>query len=323
MADFPVSGSNSYIQYGWETSYGSVSASINKAFGHNQKLTIRRNMNTRPVYGLGDLDATKTYSGLFEGGLTVEFDLASTYFMKAVMGTVSDGGTGPFTHTYSDSTGFVPTSFSLENGINLDTDTVWKFLGCVVDRCIIEGRVGETVKVTLELKYASETWASSGIDTSPATDSEDIMVFSEGSLQIPSGTTLARVQSFRLELVRNAELIWGLGSRIASKSVWKTREWNWTMDVTYENEDMIQDLYGQTSGPLTATNPAGEASLVLTFTNGGATTALRSLVMTLTNSYITSDNMGQNVENLLTAEYTGFSLDYTSIIGTDNTSTTP
>lgn len=295
---------------------------MDKAFGHNQRITVKRNMNTQRIYGLGNIDSTGVFSGIFEGGITIEFDMASTYFMKLVMGEGNNGGGAPYTHTYTDLAGYAVVSFSLENGINLDTDSVFTYLGCVVDRCTIEGRVGEAVHVTLDCKYANETWVSTGLDSTPATDAEDVLVFSEGALEIPDATTIARVQSFRLEIVRNAELIWGLGSRIASRAVWKTREWNWTLSCTYENEDLVQDMYGQTTGPLTATVPAGEASLQLTFSNGAAAAALRSLVITLTTSYITSDNFPQNVGDLLVNEYTGFSADVTSVVGTDNSSIT-
>ena len=36
-------GTNAYIQYGWEAvAYGTEAATINKAFGHNQKITVNR-----------------------------------------------------------------------------------------------------------------------------------------------------------------------------------------------------------------------------------------------------------------------------------------
>jgi len=327
MADFPVTGAASYIQYDFEgaTTYGTLATGTFKAFGHGQSITVDRSMNLRRIYGIGDPDASKVVAGLFEGRLRVDFILASTYFMKAVIGKVADtdNATYGYDHTYSDNTGHTATSISVENGVNLDTDSLFKYLGCIVERCTIRGAVGEPVAVSLDLPYAEETKATSGLDATPAVDAEEPMVFSEGSLDLPSGTTLARVQSFELEIVRNPKLIAGLGDRCPSKAVWQARQWNFRMSISYENANLIEDLYGQATGPLTATNPAGEASLVLTFSNAGATTARRSLTITLTTTFITSDTLPQRIEEHLVHDVTGFCLDYTSIVGIDNTAATP
>ena len=328
MADAPVSGALSYIVVGLESTYGSVSGALAAdkmiAFGHNQKITVDRNMNTNPVYGLGSPHPSKVVSGVYEGRLTITFNLASTYFMELVMGNCSDGGAAPKTHTYADNTGYAVTSFTTANGINLDTDSVYAYLGCVVDSCEMTFRVGEPVGVTLNVLYANETKATTGIDATPAVDAELPMVFSEGSVQLPSGTTLARVQSLTLRIIKNAELVRGLGSRVATAAVWKTTRFEFDMEISYENADLVADMYGQATGPLTATMPAGEASLVLTCTNSGAGSATRSLVFTLSTTYITSDSLPQSVEDHMVQTVRGFSINApTSIIGSDNTATSP
>ncbi len=222
MADFSITGSSAYIQYGKEGTYGSLAAATTTAFGHNQKITVDRNMNTTPVFGLGSPYATKSVSGKFEGKLTVNFDLASTYFLEIVMGACNDAGAGPYTHTYTDNAGYTVSSFSVENGLDLDQDNLFKYLGCVVDTCELTCRIGEAVKVVLNAFYANETKATTGLDATPAADAEDILMFSEGSLQLPSGTTLARVQGITLRIVKNAEVVYGIGSRAGTKAVWKT-----------------------------------------------------------------------------------------------------
>lgn len=327
MADFPVTGAAAYIQYDFEAAatYGTLAIGTFKAFGHGQSISVDRTMNMRRIYGLGDVDAKDTVAGLFEGRLRIDFLLASTYFLKAVMGAVADTDnlTYGYDHTYSDNTGHTVTSISVENGIDLDTDSLFKYLGCVVERCVIRGAVGEPVTVSLDLVYAEETKATIGLDATPAADAEEPMVFSEGSVDLPSGTTLARVQSFELEIVRNPRLIAGLGDRCPSKAVWQERQWNFRMDISYENANLIEDMYGQATGPLTATNPAGEASLVLTFSNAGATTARRSLIFTMARTHIVSDTLPQRIEEHLVQSVSGWCEDYTSIVGIDNTAATP
>lgn len=330
MANFPVSGSASAITVGLETTYGSVSGAVAGdtmiAFGHNQKINVERNMNTRGVWGLGSPYASKAYSGLFEGRLTIDFTLASTYFMELVMGkcTDADDATYGYSHTYADNTGYTVTSCSIENGVNLDTDSVFVYLGCVVDSCELRARIGESVDITLNMLYAEETKATSGLDTSPDTDTEEPLVFSEGSLDIPDGTTLARVQSFTLRFIKNAQLIAGLGDRCPSKAVWRNMAFEFDLEISYENADLIEDMYGQATGPLTATNPAGEATLTLMISNAGSGTARRHLEIKLTNTFITSDSLPQNIEEHMVHRVRGFCLNApTSIIGMDNTATSP
>ena len=327
MADIPVTGSASYIQYDFETTFKTLAPGTYKAFGHNQRITVDRNANITRVWGLGSPEASKVVAGRFEGRLNITFDLASTYFLKAVMGKVADGGATPYTHTYTYNTGYTVTSISVENGITLgegaDGDSLFKYLGCLVDSCEMAATIGDAAKVILNCLYATETKATSGIDATPAVDAEDILIFSEGSLDIPSGSTLARVQRFTLRIVRNAELVWGLGNRTATKGIWKVTEFNFELDLSYENADLIEDAYGQATGPLTTTIPAGEASLVLTFTNGGAGALQRSLVITLTTTFVNTDSLPQDPGAHMVLGVTGFSLGETSIIGSDNTAATP
>jgi hypothetical protein len=294
------------------------------AFGHDQKITVDRNMNNTPVFGLGNPYASSAYAGLFEGKLTISFMLASTYFMELVMGTCADNGTAPTTHTYADNTGYVATSFTVANGMNLDTDSVYAYLGCVVDSGEISARVGEAVNVTLNCPYAEETLASTGIDATPAVDAETPLVFSEASIQYPSGTTLARVQSFTMRFNKNAELVWGLGDRCASKAIWKQMAVEFDMEISYENSSLVQDIYGQSTGPLTATNPAGHLTLIVTLTNSGSTSATRSLVITMGVTHIASDSLPENVGEHMVQTVHGFCLNApTSIVGSDATTPSP
>lgn len=285
-------------------------------------------MGYRRIWGLGAPDAVKTVAGAFEGRVTVDFSLASSYWLKSVMGEVGSVGTDPTTHTYVDTDGdptakYKVASLSIENGVDLDTDSVSKYLGCTFDRGTIRGSVNEPVAVSLDYTYADETLASIGIDATPAVDTEDVLVFSHGSVQLPSGTTLARVESFELEIVRNARLHRSIGDRVATAASWLAREWNFRMSLTYENSSLLQDFFGAADAPLNTGQPAGEASLVLTFTNGGAGDVERSLTITLTTTFVTAISRPQRVGEVLMQEVSGWSLGATSIIAVDSTAAVP
>jgi hypothetical protein len=263
---------------------------------------------------------------LFEGKLTINFDMASTYFWEIIMGACSDTDdpTYGYAHTYADNTGYAVSSFSVEDGSDLDEDVVMKYLGCVVDSAELTFRVGETTPVTLNCLYATETKANSGLDATPATDAEELLIFSEGSIQLPSGTTLARVQGGTLRVIKNAQLVWGLGSRVASKAIWKTMIFETDIDMAFENDTLLETFYGQATGPLTGTNPAGAASLIFTWSNAGATTARRSLTITLSTTQIVSYSVPKKIGEMTVLSVKCFSIGApTSIIGIDNTATNP
>ena len=296
------------------------------ALGHNQSVTPNENMNETPVYGLGSPYASKAYAGLFEGRLTINFDLASTYFLELVMGgcTDTDDPTYGYAHTYVDNAGYATTSFSLEDGSDLDQDVVDKYLGCVIDSCEMIMRVGETTPVTLNCLFANTLKANTGLDTTPASDAEELLIFSLGSVQLPSGTTLASVQSMTLRMLKNAQLVWGLGSRVATKAIWKQMIFEWDLEMAFENDDLIETMYGQATGPLTGTNPTGAASLILTWSNAAATTARRSLTVTLSTSQIVSIDIPKKIGELTVQRIRGFSIGApTSIVGIDNTTLNP
>jgi hypothetical protein len=252
--------------------------------------------------------------------------MASTYFWEIIMGNCTDAndGTYGYSHTYVDNTGYAVSSFSVEDGSDLDEDVVIKYLGCVIDNAEMTFKVGETTPVTLNCLYATETKANTGIDTTPAADAEELLIFSEGSIQLPSGTTLARVQGGSLRTLKNAQLVWGLGSRIASKAIWKTMIFETDIDLAFENDALLETFYGQATGPLTATNPAGAASLIFTWSNAAAGDLRRSLTITLSTTQIVSYSVPKKIGEMTVLSVKCFSIGApTSIIGIDNTTVNP
>jgi len=324
--DIPVTGAMSYIQYGWESTYGSASGTIDKAFGHDVKITnIERDHGSIPIYALGSNDPSKAAAGKFAGSISVEFVMASTYFMRAVLGLETIGGAGPYTHTYAYNTGNVVTSITIEHGIDLDTDNVYKYLGCVLRTCEIVCSINEPIKVRLIFDYANESLAAVGYDASPATDSEEPFSYSQASLEIPNGTVINRVQSFTLTINRNPTITYSLDDRRGQKAVWGETRWEWRMTVAEENDDLIADAYGQATGPLQKTLPSGEASLELTIQNSDTSPATdeRKLVFLMSTTHIGSDTMSVEVGSVIFHDFSGYCLGKTSIIGTDNTTPTP
>ena len=317
MAQNVTGGWGSYANYGYETTYGTATTGP-REFGYGTTVSIGRKNNLEQVYGLGARNAVIGVAKKFEGTASVEFDMSNGSFFRSVLGTVTDGGAAPFTHTYTEAN-TLP-SFILLTGSELGTtDEVVALLGCVVKTCNISAAVDELAKVKLELAYANETLATTGIgsQTAPHADSFPF-TFANGTLSV-GGSTVAYCQSVELNIDNGTELIWGLGSRLATTPVAKKRAYGFKMNVVYSDPSLfLQKVYGATTGPLAASTPASMA-LVLTFTNGGAGGAQRSIVLTFANLYLDTEDIKKDVAEVLKEDLAGFALSCTNVVWSNNT----
>ena len=161
--------------------------------------------------------------------------------------------------------------------------------------------LNELVKVSLELPYANET--KDATYGTPIYDTlADPMSFQYGSLQLPIGSTIARVQSVELSITRNVELVRGLGSRFATKAPAKNAEYSAKVNLTFENKDMLEAFYGAADAP--AATVAEMATLELKFDNGGATTASRILDLKFAGVQIDEHSLPQDVTEIAKQDLT-------------------
>lgn len=317
MASIPT-GANAYIQYGWETTYGSASSNIDKQFGVGTKITsISRRNNLARVLGLGSRDAQKLLEQKYEGSLEVEFLLASSYFFKGVLGDVTDGGTGPYTHTYTCSN-TIP-SITTEIGIDMDTNSVFKLLGGKMKTATITFNAGEPVNVKLSIPYANETMGTT-LSSSIATEVEEPFTFAQASFEFPDGTVIDDIQNLTLTIENSSDLIIGLGSRFASKAIDLERKATITLNVPFEKaSDFLTALYGNSTGP--SNSVAEIASAQITLSNNLTGTSLRKIEFNLADLKIDTIDMGISPAEMIKHDITIEARTITSIVATDNTPT--
>lgn len=313
MAQSVISGYGAYANFGFEATYGSA-ASGTRAFGHGTKLSISRKNNMDRVFGLGARNSTATVAKKYEGTATVDFLLSNASFFRAVLGTVTDGGSGPssYTHTYSEAN--TVQSFSIVNGAELGTnDYVSVLTGAKVNTCTISSAVDEAVSIKLECPYKTETLATSGISSQVAV-TESIFTFAQGTLSL-GGSTIGNVQSVELTINNNLDGIWGLGSRIKTSQVEKTRMYDLKMTVAFsQNTDLLTKMLGSTSAPATGT--PSSVACVLTFTDGTT-----SIVITMANIYLNEETLPLDVNEVIKEDVTGWATSCTSIVHTNSTQT--
>lgn len=313
-------GQHTYCNYGFEAvAFKTEAAAINKTFGQGVRVSAQdARRNLQRIFGLGSRNASAMVEGRFEGALTVDFELASPWWLRGVMGSVTSGGAGPYDHTFSEAN--APPSMTIESGIDLTTDAVIHYLGSLANECTITFEEGAPAHVSLSFVYASELKATSGLGSQVA---ETEVPFNMGycSLEVPDATAIADTRRAELRITNNAALYWGLGSVLAGQYVMGQRTYDLTTVNYFDDASAyLEKLYGQAASP---TVPASSiATIEMLATNSAATTSERTYSIILTTAKVNSHSLPRQMEEALyeTAEIQALS---GSIVVTNNTETPP
>jgi hypothetical protein len=273
---------------------------------------------------VGARNAQANVAKKFEGTFSMEFDLsANSSWVRSVLGAIpTDAGAGPYTHTFAESNSVQ--SFSIGGGVEMGTnDAVMALIGCKTDSCEISLNVGERSRVKLDGPFRTVTLATSGIGSNVA-PTEEPLPFQYGAISV-AGTTVGYIQSATLTIKNNVEMVWGAGSRYGTAAPVKARQYNLKIRAAFSDESLLMEKFYGKAASIAATdlatlNPAGVA-VVLTWSNGGATTALRSVVVTLANGYFDTHDLVLDVDKITEEDLAGWALSCTSIVVTNNTAT--
>lgn len=308
----------SNIAYGWETSYGVVSTSINKAFGSGVKVTnLNRKNNMEQVWDAGLRNAAVIAPKRYEGTASVEWVLANPWFFQALLSAPTTSGSGPYTHTFAEAD-TVP-SFSLKSQINSTTAEVANLLGAKMGACTISSAVNELVRCKADIPYANEAFSTT--TSARVAESETLFTFAQATLELPTGSTLAMVQNFDFTINNNPEIVYGQGSRVGQEATVKNRAYTGNISMALQQSgDLLTKFFGGSTGP--ATTVAEAATMKFTFTNGLTSTNLRSIVATFTGIQLDEDSIPQDpTQNIM--EDCPFMARSLSVVATNNTSAAP
>ena len=263
--------SSVFAEYCFEANNGfGAGGSLNKPiqFGKEVKISGLEFKNNQMALGQLYSPEIETFAyGKSEGKCSAEYVLSNPWFFKSVLGTpVPTNAAGLYTYTWSST----PTSsnymrnihsMALRLGFDIESDYKRTALGVVCPSINLKMALNETVKVSQELIWGSETvnqtmGASQGVEM---TGGSTPYTFVHAAITSPlTGSTLATVQSFDLNINSNAELIYQMAGKIS---------------LVLKNSAFLESVYGR----------AGTSNdLVVTISNGGSGTALRSIVMTFT-----------------------------------------
>lgn len=205
----------------------------------------------------------------FEGAIQVSFDVGNAWWHNHVFGgPPTDGGesAAPYSYTWTLSPGEVQSS-RWYAGVDYASGTAERELkGVVFGSLSIQCQLGEVVTAQLTGFYGDEALNTSMTPGSQPSEQADPLVYHGGSLEIPDGTGLNRMQSATLDIQTGArpQRDW---SRHPAAAVMGAVETTLNPTKIVQGTDLLELAYGGTSSP--ASSVDGAASATLAFTSSG------------------------------------------------------
>lgn len=278
-------GAFGYLQYGYETTYGTISSAITKVLGLEQKATSWGYTNNKIVLSeFNQVQPIKFAYGQARGDLGVDFVLSNPWWLNSLYDLKS--GAGPFTYTVSSK---LIKPITVEIGIDNTTDTVRMCRGSFVNSISLRSSIGDVVRCSADIAYSIES--TQAIDAVPAVD--DIAfpyTFAHGTLEMPDGTLLAQVQSVDLTLTQNGELLYAHGSNQAVGAYRKLFEITGRFNLSHVDYVQLNKVYAQI-GINAQTQLSEQPTLALKFTNGLSAGAERTIDFQATGIALDSFNV--------------------------------
>jgi hypothetical protein len=292
-------GTDSYVVYGEETSYGSgATPAAGNRVGKVQSITLNMTNNFFRTQGMGEgRNATGAVTGPFDVTGSIEWDVDDFTFMQYAIGTLSGTGTDldPYEIQELDNIGYDATnipSLELEIGSEGDSnDKETTVNGVVINTLTITGTQGDKLKASCDFIGRSVTSSTSIITyTTPTTK---VFVFQQGAVTI--GADTFHCMSFALTVSNNAQTYRNLGSRFIQQPVFGVRRYDFTITFKYKYDDtggilsgteLLDYFYGSANTPTNSgTMTAYAVSLDIT---EGAASGDRVVNIDLENCYFES-----------------------------------
>ena len=265
-------GETSVVGFGYESTFKTKATSIDKIFGQGTRITtINIKNNVERIYNIGARVAQQLAALRFEGSWSVEAYLSNNDWMKLALGKETE-----ITNTAGTVTGYTyevgndVISATIEIGMTSGgSNLVRDLLGAIVRRWTLDCRVNEIVTVRLDGAYATESVSTPTALPSYTLDYGNVMTFVDGSVQLPTGTTVAKVQEISLDVDTGATNIFSIGDRTAVDKYGRNYEISGKMSVVAEDPTMLEYALGV--GASGATSPASgvtEITAEIKFDNG-------------------------------------------------------
>jgi len=210
-------------------------------FGVSQRVTSKtpRN-NVERIFDLGSRAAVKTRALRFEGALSVEALLANEEIFEALLGSKSGAGTSGDPYVFSKSNAVK--TIAVTGGFDTTSDVSNDLVGGIITRVRMATRINEFARITVDVFYASE-YVADAVETG-VLESNAPFTFVEGSVEFPSGTVVAKVQSAEISIGTNNEAIFALNSREAVDKFARQLDVEMRITAVAESTDLLKYAMG-------------------------------------------------------------------------------
>jgi hypothetical protein len=238
-------GAFAYLRYGWESSFGGGASTRDKVFCRGQRITaLGDRHNLQPIPELGYREFKGWAYKQFEGVLSVEGILSNPWWIKALMGSVSTSGTGPYTHTFTKAN-TLP-SMEVEIGFAGEAGNVIHLLrGSCINSATISTAVNEMVTLRLDVWYGNR--AAGSTLSSALVDSFIPFTMQHAFLEIPSGTVIGEVQNLEITITNNLFRRYEIGDYVQKDALPQLFEATGRMVVALKDASMIGWVRGSQS----------------------------------------------------------------------------
>jgi len=264
-------GAHVYSKFDFESTFGGDDSTKTKVFGLSEELSpITTTNNQIPLSQLNSIEVDQFAYGQDSKKVSLAFVLSSPWWLELILNNRVDAGTSPYTHTY---TGLKTVkSFAWEIGFASETsNTVRTLLGCCINSATIRCSQNDVIRCTADVVCGKEGTISTTLDSSPPSDSYDFpFTFVHGLIQLPSGTTIAQVQSAEISIGQNVTLVYGFNSKEAVGAFRGILDITGRFNAAMVDKTQLQRVLDRTE----------VATLVLKFSNGLSGTSEKTITLT-------------------------------------------
>ena len=278
-------GANSYLKFGWESTFATKSSSMTKPFGLQQSVgswTI--NNSRKDLRKLGQIERQAFAYGQQNGSLSIEFVLSNPWIFRALYGEPSTtGSANDYAHVYPHASNGQPKTvqpISCEIGFQAEDATnetvVRSMLGGVLTGFNISTAIDDLVNVSADITYGNESDPSntaSDFDSSPPADDINFpYTFAHGTLKWYDGSslsTVAEVQSVNISFTQNVNLLYRIGSNKATAAYRQGFDINGSFQASWKDDAIFKQMLDQINANPTTELASGTTTVLeLKFTNG-------------------------------------------------------
>lgn len=329
MANDIYSGVQTTVLIGKEITFGTAVTCNKTIGGFIQTLNLTEKNNLERVHGIGNRASQALVAKGYEFSASMDYVYQAGRLIAYAVGSDTTALVGStYDHTLNMVSGTADvalTPFSMGVSHDSAADFVSIYAGCKVNSLKISGGIDQLLKVSADILGATSSHNLTGTLTY-ADDADDVLAPQMATLAI-GGVTVAQVQNFEFNLSNNLEYPHQIGNRIASAGVPKTRQADVRATFNFEDAESLLEYSTFMSDASAAYTPTtvdvAAKTMTITVTNGGATTALRKLVINMTGMKIDELSRSIPVDGLVTCDISAMVTDFSAapIVVTNMTTT--